>query len=150
MDVISYLQEHGVPHQVLTHSKPVFTTDEAARERGLHISQATKCMVCKSKKYGVICFLIPGHKNLDFRKARQYLNERKMSFVPAETLEQEYGLTIGAISPVQMIGQARFICDQSITENETLAISAGFPGKGVSLRSQDLVSLLNADLADIG
>ena len=150
IEVLHWLKENGIEHEFLEHKSDVRSPEDAARERNLDIRQITKCMLCYNKNKDVLCFLLPGNKNLDFRKARKALGERKMTFISPDILKEKYGLTIGAISPIQMIGTASFYADITVAENVELAISSGKFGSGVKLLAADLMRILNAEVLDLG
>ncbi len=135
-----------IAYRLLPHRDEVYSAKEAAKQRGIHLNQITKCMLCYDKKKNLIAFLVPGSGTLDFKKARKAIQSNKMSWVKPEILQENYGLTIGAISPVQLIGKARFVIDQILFEQEEIAISSGQPGSGVMLLSKDLIQICEAEV----
>ena len=46
-DVTRMLNDAGIPYTPKPHAKPVYTCKDAARERGVRVSQIVKCMVGK-------------------------------------------------------------------------------------------------------
>lgn len=135
--------------EILEHSKKVYTCSETALERKVSLDQVVKTLICFDKKKNIHVFMIPGSTSLDQKKARQVISSNKMRFVDRQFLEQEYGLIIGAISPLLMIGNGRFWFDRKFTEHEYLTISTGEPGSGLRLKTSDLMALIDCELCDI-
>ena len=148
-DVTRMLNDAGIPYTPKPHAKPVYTCEDAARERGVRVSQIVKCMVGKDPKGEIHVMLIPGDKTLKIKKARQLAGGIRIELISPEKLAQEHGLTVGAISPTQFLGKARFYMDNSVFEEENIDISSGNPDAGVELKAEALCSLLGARCCDI-
>jgi len=66
------LDENNVEYKVLTHER-AYTSEQAAKMRGVPLSSGVKAMVVKSEK-GFFLILVPGDKKIDFdRLRRQWL-----------------------------------------------------------------------------
>lgn len=148
MNAIKFLEANKIEFSILNHSKPVFTSEEAAQQRGVALSQITKCMICKAKN-AFLVFLIPGDKNLDFKKAKLECRSSKLSMVPREDLENHLHLTVGAISPFGLPDGMTFYIDNAILNNEYITVSSGSAFQGLLLKSIDLVRLINGTVCDL-
>ena len=146
---IGYLKSKGIGFEVLEHSKKVYTCSETAIERKVSLDQVVKTLICFDKKKNIHVFMVPGSQSLDQKKARQVISSNKMRFVDRQFLEQEFGLIIGAISPLLMIGNGRFWFDQRFTAHQYVTISTGEPGSGLRLKTSDLIELIDCELCDI-
>lgn len=144
--VTQALEAAGIPFAVRPHSRPVFTTEEAARERGVRVSQIVKVMLAADGQGRLWAVLIPGHRRLDLARLRQTLDDPSVRLLPAEQITERTGLTVGAISPVGIQRWAQVLVDEGILEEEYVAISAGVPEAGLLLRSEDLLRIVPGTL----
>lgn len=144
--VTQALEAAGVPFAVRPHSRPVFTTEEAAEERGVRVSQIVKVMLAVDNQGRLLAVLIPGHRRLDLARLRQSLGDPSVRLLPAEQIAGRTGLTVGAISPVGIQRWAQVLVDEEILEEEFVAISAGVPEAGLLLRTEDLLRIVPGTL----
>ncbi len=149
--VIDYLNERNIPYKIKHHSKPVFTSEDAAQERGVHLSQIIKTMLLANKEGEMIVAVLPGHKRLDRKKLKRISGNKDLQFLDKESIERKTGFTVGAISPIGNIlkGLPMFV-DPSVFDGEVVDISSGDPKAGLELCGDDLRGLLrHATVADI-
>ncbi len=143
------LDNYGISYVIKNHTNKVFTCEDAARERGVALSQILKCMVGKDS-FGVIyVMLIPGDKILKIKKMRHIAGGIKINLVSSEELTEEFNLTVGAISPIHFLGKASFYLDPTVLKEEIIDISSGSPDAGIELKTQDLINLIEPQICDI-
>lgn len=147
--VVGQLEQLGVPFTLKPHEKPALTCETAAAERGVRVSQIVKCMVGATDAGETVVMLIPGDRTLKSSKARKHLAAGALALVDPAVLAEQHGLTVGAISPLQLLGKARILMDPSVLEEELVDISAGDPMTGVELASADLARVLDAELVEM-
>jgi Cys-tRNA(Pro) deacylase len=147
--VVAFLEERGVPYTLKPHANPALTCETAALERGVRVSQIVKCMVGETETEQIVVMLIPGDRTLKSSRARKHIAARSLSLVAPARLADELGMTVGAISPIQFLGRARMLMDPSVLEEESVDISAGDPLLGIELSSNDLATVLEAELVEI-
>jgi len=140
--ITEYLDELDVPYKIKHHAKPVFTSEEAAKERGVRLSQIIKTMLLMDRDEVVVAVL-PAHKRLDVKKLKKLSGHKNLQFMGRESIEKQTGLVVGAIAPVGKILErwARFV-DPSVFEEEFVDISSGDPTAGLELSRGDLKKLL--------
>jgi Cys-tRNA(Pro)/Cys-tRNA(Cys) deacylase len=140
--ITEYLDELDVPYKIKHHAKPVFTSEEAAKERGVRVSQIIKTMLLMDRDEVVVAVL-PAHKKLDVKKLKKLSGHKNLQFMDRESIEKKTGLVVGAIAPVGKILErlARFV-DPSVFEEEFVDISSGDPTAGLELSRSDLKQLL--------
>lgn len=147
--VIAQLEELGVAYTLKPHEKPALTCETAAAERGVRVSQIVKCMVGMTDAGEMVVMLIPGDRTLKSSKARKQIGAAGLSLVDPAELAEEHGLTVGAISPLQLVGKARMLMDPTVLDEELVDISAGDPVLGVELASKDLARILDAHMVEM-
>jgi Cys-tRNA(Pro)/Cys-tRNA(Cys) deacylase len=146
--VVDVLKAAGISFELKQHQEPALTSEAAAEQRGVRVSQIVKCMVARSDAGELCALLLPGDRMLKLKKVRKYVGS-PLSLVDPKVLAEELGVTVGAISPVQLVGRARLFMDPTVLEEEMVDISSGDPLSGVELASRDLQGFLGAEVADI-
>lgn len=144
-----YLSALGIDFQVKSHAEQALTSEDAARERGVRTSQIVKCMVGRTDTDEVVVMLIPGDKRLKSSKAKKFVGAKMLELIPAEELESRFGLTVGAISPTQLVEHARILMDPTVLEEEDVDISAGHPLAGVELKAEELKEAVGAEMVSM-
>ena len=148
-DVSEALDRAGISYAVKKHAEPALTCVSAAQQRGVRVSQIVKCMVGESGDNQLVVMLIPGDRTLKASKARKWIKAARLNLVDPARLAHELGLTVGAISPVQLLDRAVILMDPSVLEEEIVDISSGDPLAGIELKSADLRAYLGAELVEM-
>ena len=140
--VTEYLDRLRIPYKIKHHAKPVFTSEDAARERGVRLSQIIKTMLLIDQK-NVVVAVLPAHKKLDLKKLKKLSGNKNLHFMDKESVEKEANLVVGAIAPVaeMLKGMAIFV-DPLVFDEDPVDISSGDPKAGVELHRDDLRTLL--------
>ncbi|MEW6266981.1 MAG: YbaK/EbsC family protein [Thermodesulfobacteriota bacterium] len=149
--IMEYLDRSGVPYLVKAHQRPVFTSQDAARERGVRLSQIVKTMLLKSPEGRVLVAVLPGHRRLDLKKLKKCTGHKNLEFMDGDSIRTALGLVVGAIAPVGDLAR-RFpvFVDAGVFDEEHVDISSGDPTAGLELASRDLRRLLaGAAVADL-
>ena len=143
------LEKEGIHFIVKRHSRPVFTSAEAAHERGIKLSQIVKVMVVMTHKGETLIALIPGDCELDLAKMGKLVGTKGVALVYRDEVKRLTGYRAGAVSPLGMRRKLPIIMDERLLDEEFVDISSGQPDAGIELRSKDLLDLTNATLARI-
>jgi Cys-tRNA(Pro) deacylase len=149
--VTDYLDCHNVPYKIKHHTRPVFTSEAAARERGVRLSQIVKTMLLVSQDDTIVVAVVPGNKKLDIKKLKKLGGHKSLQLMDKEHIEKRFGIVVGAVAPVGGIikGFPVFV-DRSVFEEEVVDISSGDPKAGLELHREDLKGLLkHATVANI-
>ena len=148
-DVTRKLQRAGIRYEVRRHSKQALTCELAAEERGVRVSQIVKCMVGQTSQEELVVMLLPGNRKLKISKVRKFLRQPTLNLTNPNDLARKLGLTVGAISPVQLMGRSTMLADPTVVDEGIVDISSGDPLAGVELRSRELIDFLGAEVVDI-
>ncbi len=141
-EITDFLDEEKVFYRVKGHSKPVFTSEEAAFERGVRLSQVVKTMLLADGDK-VLVAVIPSHKKLDVKKLKKISGLKNLQFMDRGAIERKTGLIVGAVAPIgPILGGIPLFVDPSVFDEEWLDISSGDPKAGLELHRDDLKKLL--------
>jgi Cys-tRNA(Pro)/Cys-tRNA(Cys) deacylase len=149
-EITEYLDERKITYKVKYHSKPVFTSEEAALERGVKLSQIAKTMLLSDGEE-VIVAVLPAHKRLDVKRLKKLSRHKNLQFMDRGSIEKKTALTVGAVAPIGRVleGMSIFV-DPSVFDEEFLDISSGDPNAGLELHRDVLKELLKeATFAEI-
>lgn len=132
--VIDIVQSHKVPYRLLSHSRPVFTCEEAAQERGVPIEEMVKCMVYFTKKDNkgfLVC--VPALKRVSMSKLKKETGVKKFSIPDDDLIVMITGFQKGAIPPLALNPEVIALADESILELEKINISSGLHEAGLEI-----------------
>ena len=141
--VTDFLDELNIPYKIKDHTKPVFTSEEAAEERGVRLSQIVKTMLLTDKDDMIVMAVLPANRKVDLKKLRRLSGYKNLDFMDKEAIEKKTKLVVGAIAPIGKIlkGVPTFV-DPSVFNEEFLDISSGVPNAGLELQRDVLKGLL--------
>jgi len=150
--VTNLLDSNGVPYRILPHSKPVFTVEDAANQRGVILGEMVKSILLrerKSDRYVMAC--VCGADRLDPQAVRRVLSGdwRRLSFATEAEIKDITGFVQGSVAPLCLPFTVPVIFDVGIAGKEKVNISSGDPLAGLELGGIDLINLANAKIAPI-
>ena len=142
------LSSAGIEYRIKKHSREVYTSEDAAKERGVRIEQIVKTMIVKKSDGELIAVLLPGNKRLNTKKLAKILGCKRVQIAPKEEAEKATGYKIGAIAPIGFKREMRIYMDKDVLKEETVDISSGSPDAGIELKSKDLARVTEAEIID--
>ena len=147
--ITQLLDSSGIKYRFLPHAKPVFTCEDAARERSVPLDEMIKCilLVDKRKKYFLAC--TTSDRMVDTEKIRRLIGCSRLSFASGQEIEEILGYKMGAIPPLLLKTDITVLFDNEITKKEKVNISSGDPRGGIELSAKDLILLAKPILGDI-
>lgn len=147
--ITKLLDSKGIKYKLLPHEKPVFTCEDAAKERNVPLNEMVKCilLVDKDKKYFLACII--SEKRVDTQKIREIMGCSRLSFASEQQIEEILGYRIGAIPPLLLKTEIPIIFDNGIIKKDEINISSGDPKEGLELSSKDLIKLVKPIFGNI-
>ena len=121
----------------------------AANAVGLPEEQVFKTLVARGDRSGIHVFCIPVCFELDLKKAAKVTGDKKIEMVHVKELLALTGYIRGGCSPVGMKKQFHTVFHETVILFDTICVSAGKIGAQVELKPDDLIGLLEADVADV-
>lgn len=143
-EITEKLDRLGVDYKLRPHGSPVYTSEDAARERGVRLSQIVKTMLLSDGGNQVIVTVLPGSRRLDSKAVKKLTGIKNLRFMDRESLQKRFNMTVGAIAPIAdgFAGYPTFL-DPAVLEETWVDISSGNPDAGIELNSKDLERLLD-------
>ncbi len=133
--------------EVVRHG-PVDSLEEAAAVRGVPVSAVVKTMVVRISDDQYVFVLVPGGRVISWPKLRDLLGVSRLSMPDAETAFAVTGYVRGTITPLGSSQDWPVIADHRIS-NGNVSVGGGDHGVSLSMDGADLVSILDARVADV-
>ncbi|MFN2525523.1 MAG: aminoacyl-tRNA deacylase [Actinomycetota bacterium] len=125
------------------------SAEESARFQGIELHQLLRTIVIRRGDNDYVFVLVPGGRAIDWPKLRGHLGVSRLSLPEKEEAAAATGYERGAITPFGSSNPWPVIADSSIKGSGNVAIGGGGHGINLHLDADDLISYLEADLADV-
>jgi Ala-tRNA(Pro) deacylase len=135
------LKDGGFEHEILEH-EPVYTSDEAARVRGVELKTGVKAMVLKTPKGGFIIGLCPGDQRLDLKTIAKLESVKKVNLAKPEDVLKITDCEIGSVPPFGHAKKLKTYMDKDVLKNEWVNFNIGEHTKSAKMRSKDLEKIV--------
>lgn len=123
---------------------------EVAQIMGAPVEQVFKTIVTKRERGKPVLAVIPGPHVVDLKLLASFLGEKKMHLATEREAEQLTGLLAGGISPLALINRGfQVVIDSAAQSFDEIYISGGQRGLDIQLGVDDLLKLVNAQVAII-
>jgi Cys-tRNA(Pro) deacylase len=137
-----------VPHRVVR-TERARSAEESASFQGIELGSLLRTIVVRRGVDDYLFVLVPGGRRFDWPKLRALLGVSRMSLPDADEALAVTGYPRGAITPFGSSRAWPVIVDASAVSRDTVAIGGGAHGVNVHLAPSDLVTALDATVADV-
>jgi Ala-tRNA(Pro) deacylase len=145
--LIEVLRREHVAYELIPHHRTETAVAEA-RVLGVDPHQVAKTLIL-STPFGFVRAVLPASDRLDLEKARFALNTPEVELATEETLVGAYPeFELGAVPPM---GGAfdRVLVEERLFDSEFIVLEAGTHDESVRLRTSDLLTVADAEVADL-
>lgn len=148
-DVMRELTRRGIAFELLPHTHPAITIEDAAIQRGVNPCQMIKCILLQdmSHRYALAC--VPGNQSVDPKKVRRYLQWRRMTCVSANDIPAITGYELGTVTPFNLKTAMPVFFDPHVFLETEITISSGSRLAGIKMQLTDLIKLVSPEVKDI-
>ncbi|MFD1504253.1 hypothetical protein FE374_04195 [Georgenia yuyongxinii] len=140
------LEHSGIDFTVTRHGR-VGSLEEAAAARGVPPSAIVKSIVVRRSEDDYLFVLVPGGRTISWPKLRALLGVNRISMPDAATAKDVTGYERGTITPFGATTEWPVIADATVTG--TVSIGAGAHGVAATVRADQLIDALGAQVADV-
>ncbi len=146
---IQWLRKHKIEFSVVTYDHQIKGAVFAAQAVGVPLNQTVKTLVADlgGRSFGLA--LMPGDRQLSFKKLARSLGVKKAGMAEASDAERLTGYHVGGISPFGVRQRMAAIMDESLMKHAQVLINAGQRGVMVRMAPGDIAAGLNCRLADL-
>lgn len=146
--LIRRLEEARVPHELLAHRRTL-SAEAEARALGVDPHEVAKTVVLTTPA-GFVRAVLPASERVDLDKVRTVLEEEDVRIASEDLLVGAYPeFELGAVPPLGGSAGDRVLVDRRLCEAESVVLEAGTHEQSLRLRTEDLLAVADARLADI-
>ena len=146
---IQYLNKNGINFKVIEYEHNEKGAEFAARAIGFPLEKTIKTLVVDlgNKKYSFA--LMPGDMQLALKQLARACKVKRAAMADTATAERLTGYLVGGISPFGAKQNLRAVIEESLIKYDKVAINAGQRGIMLVMTPEDIVKLLDCDVARI-
>ena len=135
------LDKHGVSYQISQH-EPVYTSEQAAKVRGVELRTGVKALVLKKKEGGLILGLVAADKRIDLWKLAKIAGTRSLAFATKEEVLRKTGCEIGSVHPFGNLYGLPTYADSSVLDSDIVNFNAGMHTVSIQMKIRDLIEII--------
>jgi len=145
------LDSKKVPYEIIEYhvDEADLSAVHVAETLGQDVQQVFKTLVMRGNAIGVFVAIIPGHEEVNLKKAARVSGNKNAEMVQMKELLPLTGYIRGACSPVGMKKQYPTYIHESCLNYETIFVSAGMRGLQLKLNPKELISSVSAVVSDL-
>ena len=116
---------------------------------GQDIACVFKTLVLHGDKTGYIVCVIPGNMEVDLKALAKVSANKKVEMIPMKDLLQVTGYIRGGCSPIGMKKRFPTYFHSTANDHEMIYVSAGVRGLQIQIAPSDLISFVQATVAEV-
>jgi Cys-tRNA(Pro) deacylase len=141
------LAASGIEHTITRHGR-VGSLEEAAAARGVEPQDIIKTLVVRRAEDDFLFVLVPGGREISWPKLRALLGVNRMSMPDAAVARAVTGYERGTITPFGSTTALPVVADTTV-RGRLVSIGAGAHGVAATAQSDDVLRVLDAQVADV-
>lgn len=120
-----------------------------AESLGQDIAKVFKTLVLRGDRTGHIVCVIPGNCEVNLKSLAKVSGNKKVEMIPMKDLLAVTGYIRGGCSPVGMKKRFPTYIHTTALEQEVIYVSAGVRGLQIEVSPSDLISFVEASVAEV-
>ncbi len=141
------LDENGVEYTVHEHD-PVYTSEQAAKVRGVELKTGVKALVLKTSNGEFILALVAADRKIDLERLAKIVGVKKLKLASPNEVLEKTGCEVGSVHPFGNLYGLQTYLDRSVLENKWVNFNAGLHTVSIHMRSEDMLRLIKPKLGD--
>ena len=142
------LEGSGIAYSVIRTAPPT-SVEESAALQGIETGRLIRTIVVRRGTGDYLFVLVPGGRQIDWPKLREHLGVSRLSLPDQDEAKEATGYERGAITPFGGTHRWPVVADASLASVDLVAIGGGARGVNVHLSAGDLLTHLDAGVADV-
>ena len=143
--ILNIFKENNVNYQFYEH-EPVYTSQQAAKARGVELKTGCKSMLLKTKAGKFVLANLAADRKIDLKKLEETLGD-KLGFATREEVLQATNCEPGSVPPFGRLFRLPTYLDESVLENNFVNFNIGMLTKSVKISKQDLLRIMEPKIA---
>jgi len=145
---IRAVEATGVPFRVVR-TERARSAEESAGFQGIELDQLLRSIVIRRGAGDYVFVLVPGGRTIDWPRLRSHLGVSRLSLPDQDEAKEATGYERGAITPFGSATTWPVVADATVADRDLVAIGGGAHGVNMHLAPDDLIRILDADVADV-
>jgi len=142
-----FLVRSGIRFDVSEHV-PVYTSEEAARVRGVELKTGVKALVLKTELGSFVVGLVAADKKIDLKKLARVVGAKRLQLASAQEVLKLTGCEVGSVHPFGNLFDLPTYMDRSVLENDLVNFNAGLHTVSIQMRAKDLFKAIGPVVGD--
>ena len=130
-------------------TRPPGSVEESAVLQGIEPGRLLRTIVVRRGAEDYVFVLLPGGRQIDWPRLRAHLGVKRLSLPDQEEARAATGYERGAITPFGSRVAWPVIADATVSGLDRVAVGGGARGVNLHLAAADLLTALNAEVAEI-
>ena len=150
-NVARLLDKAGIKYNLIPYEfdENDLAAQHVADSLGQDIAKVFKTLVLRGDKSGHIVCVIPGDKEVDLKALAKVSGNKKVEMIAMKDLLAVTGYIRGGCSPIGMKKRFPTYFHTSANKHEIIYVSAGVRGLQIEINPKDLISYVDAVVADV-
>lgn len=141
--VYDFLDKLGVPYQRVDH-QPAMTMEACEEiDKVMGTAMCKNLLLCNRQKTDFYLLLMPGEKVFQTKELSAQLGVSRLSFAPAEPMEEFLDITPGSLSVLGLMNDknkcVRLIIDKPVLDAEFIGVHPCINTSSLKLKTEDLM-----------
>ncbi len=138
------LDGNKIDYKIIEH-EAVFTSDQAAKVRGVDIKEGAKSMIIRSDG-NFYNFVLSAAKKIDWKKVKMILETDSVSLATPEEVLNKMNCEIGSVPPFGNLYNLKVFCDPFLLQNEFIEFNAGLHTVSIRMKSKDWLEVVKPEI----
>ena len=139
--IMDLLDRRRIHYSVSEH-EPVYTSEQAAKVRGVELKTGVKALVLRTKEGGFVMGLVAADRRIDLKKLAETVGTKRLSLASQKEVLKATGCEVGAVHPFGNLHGLPTYLDASVLENESVNFNAGLHTVSIQMKAKDLVNAI--------
>lgn len=139
------LDHNGITYEVSEH-EPVYTSEQAARVRGVELRTGVKALVLKTEEGSFVMGLIAADGRIDLKKLAKIARTRKLRLASPQEVLEITGCEVGSVHPFGNLHRLPTYLDSSVLENNMVNFNAGLHTVSIQMKTKDLIKAIRPEI----
>ena len=150
-NVARLLDKAGIKYNLIPYEfdENDLAAQHVADSLGQDIAQVFKTLVLRGDKSGHIVCVIPGDKEVDLKALAKVSGNKKVEMIAMKDLLAVTGYIRGGCSPIGMKKRFPTYFHSTANDHGVIYVSAGVRGLQIEINPKDLISYVDAVVADV-
>ena len=147
--LVEHLRESHLEFELLPHRRTLTAAGEA-RALGVQPQETAKTVIARDENGANVRAVVPASSRLDLGKLAHALERKEVVLLTESELAGSYPqFELGAVPPFGGPAGDRVVVDRKLAGCEHIVLDAGVHDASLRLRTEDLIDVADAMLADI-